>query len=139
MRHHAARWPELEQAILDAGDPRVAVGYVRSARLSRWPEAERLIGTDPRAIKAYQRVSGVQVAETGVEAPDMTTPAGIVKYAQATGTEQEDKEDIILQDLDAAIDYAEHVIGPWPELEEELASRGTPDQQNRYSVRVLMA
>lgn len=132
------RWPQLEKAIKMADDSRSAVAYVRYMNLSRLPDLEPLIAQDPRASRYYARLTGIDLSKkVDVLSDKPETPEQIVRMAMIRGDEVPDKEPIILQDLNAAIRYAQHVIGPWPELETKLRQHGTQEQKDAYAQNVL--
>jgi hypothetical protein len=127
-------WPEMEQLVIKMGEPRVAVIWAKLMyNGDRWIEGEPLIAADERAIDMYDRITGMQLKTK--EFADMDDPQTIVRRAIQTGREFNDKESIILQDLNAAVSYAKHIIGPWPELEEKLKSE--PELQDKYRQEVL--
>jgi len=129
-------WPNMEQQILRSQDPRAAFAYAKLLG-EAWPEGESLIASDDRSAESYFKLTGKDV-RGGKQLAEPTDPDGIVRRAIARGKEiPAEQEDFILQDLDASIDYAEHLIGPWPELEDELRKRGTSAQKKEYSRRVL--
>jgi len=135
--HKPQRWPQLEKAIKVIGDSRAALAYVRHMDMPRFPDFEPLIAQDPRASQFYMRLTGIDLSGRLDVLSEPTTPEQIVQRAAARGEEVPDKEPIILQDLNAAIRYAQHVIGPWPELEAKLRQHGTPEQKHAYAKNVL--
>jgi len=127
-------WPEMEQHVLNAEEPRTAVAWATLMYDGkRWREGEPIIATDDRAIDVYDRITGMHLKNK--EFANMDDPQTIVKRAIQTGREYNDKESIILQDLNAAVSYAKHIIGPWPELEKKLESE--PELQDKYRQEVL--
>lgn len=132
-----APWPEFEQYILNSKDPRAAYSYAK-LKGEEWPEAESLIATDERAKKAYEKLVGREITVPGETPVEPTDPKSIVKKCVYTSKEAtEEQEHIILQDIDAAIDYAQYIIGPWPELEDKLRQAGTRQQIKKYEDKVL--
>lgn len=131
-------FPELEQKILEAQDPRMAYAYARTVG-RRWPEGENLIASDDRSRRAYEKkILGRTLEVPGQEFKEPTDATGIVRRAILSGNDaSEEEEEMILQDLDSAIMYAQEVIGPWPELEDKLRQEGTPQQKQQYSRNVL--
>jgi hypothetical protein len=131
-------FPELEQKILETQDPKIAYAYARTIG-RRWPEGEHLIASDERSKKAYEKkLLGRTLEVPGQEFKEPTDATGIVRRAILLGNDaSEEEEEIILQDLDSAITYAQEVVGPWPELEDKLRQEGTPQQKQQYSRNVL--
>lgn len=136
--HKPQRWLQLEKIIEHLDDPRSAVAYVRYMGLPALPDLEALIAQDPRASQFYTRITGIDLSAAHEKKPtEPQTPQQIVQRAIFKGDEIPDQEPIILQDLDAAINYAQHVIGPWPELEKKLRQHGTQAQKDAYAQNVL--
>lgn len=131
-------WPEMAQMILQTQNPRSAFAFTKLMGLERWPEAEPLIAADDRSAVRYEKLTGIDVRSSHSKGNLPADPRSLVNRAISRGSELEPKqEEEVLQDLNAAIDYSEHLIGPWPELENLLRSHGTPEQKNRYAKNVL--
>jgi hypothetical protein len=126
-------WPEMEQHALESHDSRIHLIWAKLMYDgNRWEAGEPVIADDPKTAAMYEKITGVSL-ETK-ESLNMDDPKIIVKRAISLGQEFEDKEDIILQDLEAAIDYAQHIVGPWPELEKKLESNAKLQEKYRKDV-----
>lgn len=140
----ASRWPYLEKLFLEvqqtsADERRIAsyiMMYLKSVGWFRWPEVEPIIGKFDKFKMIYEDELSIQIAEP-VEGQ---MPMDLVRLAvRKAAALSEEKEAIILQDLNAAIVYSTEIIGPWQELEDKLAQEGTPAQRRLYRRQVLFA
>ena len=130
--------PGADEEILRIGTTSDVWRWMRFRRKYDWPAAEAILAEDERFTRLYTRATGRKPRRTGDESdPRPKTPIAALNFALATGDEYLEGEPLILQDLDAAIIYAERVVGPWTELEHKLKAEGTPEQKERYLTNVL--
>jgi hypothetical protein len=130
--------PGADEDILRFGEAADVWKWMQFVKKYNWPEAEAILAHDARYANKFVRATGRKPRNKGDERDvKPKTPKEALHFALATGDEYPDGESLILQDLDVAIDYAEHIIGPWAELEQKLREEGTPEQKANYLHKVL--
>jgi hypothetical protein len=130
--------PGSDEEIVRLGEAGSVWRWMRFRRKYDWPEAESILARDERYARLYMRITGRKPRIEGEERDvKPKTSKEALNFALATGDEYPEGEDLILQDLDVAIAYANQVIGPWSELEQKLRERGTPEQKKKYIDEVL--
>jgi len=130
-------WPELDDQILQSlqHNPKMLYEYIAFTRRMPWEEAEPILQKDPKVWRKY--TAAFDLPDPAFDVSTNTPQQALELVNQRGSRPAAELESKILKHLQSAIDYAKNTRGPWPELEQEILRKGTPNDAFEYAFKVL--